>query len=304
MKALVTGGAGFLGSHLVRRLSSEGATVTVLDDFSSASPSASDLPAEVVRGSVVEPPPLPGPFDLIAHLASPASPPRYLRDPVGTLRTGAEGTRQILDLAATWGSHVLYTSTSEVYGDPEVHPQPESYPGAVEVSSERACYDEGKRYAEALIHAYRRTGALAAPSIVRLFNTYGPGMDPDDGRVVTSFLTSALAGRPLTVFGDGSQTRSFCFVEDLIDGLMAVIELRIEGPLNLGNDEEITMLELADAVEELLGATGREYHPLPDADPKRRRPDLTLARRLFGWNPRTPLSEGLAATADYLRSLP
>ncbi len=303
MKVLVTGGAGFLGSHLTSRLLSEGADVTVLDDFSSPSPLAEGLTARIIEGSVVDPPDLDGPYDLVAHLASPASPPRYLLDPVGTLRTGAEGTRQILDRVQTWGSHLLYTSTSEVYGDPEVHPQPETYRGAVDTGSERACYDESKRYAESLIHAYRRSGRIRAASIVRLFNTYGPGMDPRDGRVVTAFLTCALAGEPLPIFGDGTQTRSFCYVDDLLDGLLEVIERRVSGPINLGSDAEITMLELAEAVEALLGDNGRTFHPLPDADPKRRRPDLTLAREQFGWSPSTPLAVGLATTADYLRSV-
>lgn len=302
-RALVTGGAGFLGCHLVRRLAREGWEVTVLDDYSSPSPLAGDLPAKSVVGSVVAPPLLDGPFELICHLASPASPPRYLLDPVGTLRTGGEGMLHVLDMAAEWGSHVLFTSTSEVYGDPQVHPQPESYPGAVDVQGPRACYDEGKRYAEALVYAYRRAGLHSRTSVVRLFNTYGPGMHPDDGRVVTAFLGAALAGEPLPIFGDGSQTRSFCYVDDVIDGLMGILAGEFPGPLNIGSDVEVSMLELAEVVERLVGPTGRQFLALPDGDPKVRRPDLSAIRDLTGWKATTDLAAGLTNTIAYLREL-
>ena len=302
-RALVTGGAGFLGCHLVKRLASEGWAVTVLDDYTSPSPLADHLPATIVVGSVVSPPSLDGPFDLICHLASPASPPRYLRDPVGTLRTGGEGMRQVLDMAADWGAHVLFTSTSEIYGDPEVHPQPESYVGAVDVQGPRACYDEGKRYAEAMVYAYRRAGLHHRSSVVRLFNTYGPGMHPDDGRVVTAFLGAALADQPLPIFGDGSQTRSFCYVDDVIDGLMGVLAGEFPGPLNIGNDVEVSMLELADVVEHLIGSTGRQFLVLPDGDPKVRRPELSAIRELTGWKATTDLATGLSNTIAYLREL-
>lgn len=300
-RALVTGGAGFLGCHLVRRLDAAGWEVTVLDDFSSPSPARTRLPATVVEGSVVSPPPLGQPFQLICHLASPASPPRYLLDPIGTLRTAAEGTRQMLDLAAESGAHLLFTSTSEVYGDPEVHPQDENYPGSVDVRGPRACYDEGKRYAEALIYAYRRSGRHTRSSVVRLFNTYGPGMNPEDGRVVTSFISAALAGSPLPIFGDGSQTRSFCYVDDVVDGLMMVVDRTLPGPLNLGNDAEISMLELADALELLVGRSGRTFLALPEGDPKVRRPDLRAMHDATGWRATTDLATGLKRTVEYLR---
>ena len=300
-RALVTGGAGFLGCHLVRRLNADGWDVTVLDDYSSPSPAAGGLPATIVEGSVMSPPLFGGPFQLICHLASPASPPRYLLDPVGTLRTAAEGTRQMLDLAAESGAHFLFTSTSEIYGDPEVHPQVESYPGSVDVAGPRACYDEGKRYAEALIYAYRRSGRHRRSSVVRLFNTYGPGMNPEDGRVVTAFISAALAGNPLPIFGDGSQTRSFCYVDDVVDGLMMVVDRQLPGPLNLGNDAEISMLELADALQRLLGQSGRTFLALPDGDPKVRKPDLRAIHEATGWRATTDLPTGLERTVEYLR---
>ncbi len=302
-RALVTGGAGFVGCHLVRRLVADGWKVTVLDDFSSPSPAANDLPARVIRGSVVDPPDLDGPFELICHLASPASPPRYLLDPIGTLRTGAEGMRQMLDRAADWNAHLIFTSTSEVYGDPEVHPQPESYAGSVDVQGPRACYDEAKRYAEALLYAYRRAGRHESSSVVRLFNTYGPGMHPDDGRVVTAFIGAALAGGPLPVFGDGSQTRSFCYIDDVVEGLMLIIDKQLPGPLNLGNDTEVSMLDLANMVDELVGAGGRQFLALPEGDPKVRRPDLTAIRQATGWRATTNLATGLTNTIAYMREL-
>lgn len=301
-RVLVTGGAGFLGCHLVKRLTDEGWSVTVLDNWSSPSPFAESLSAEVIRGSVVDAPRPEGTFDLICHLASPASPPRYLLDPVGTLRTGSEGTKRMLDWAISWDARLLFTSTSEVYGDPLVHPQSESYVGAVDVAGPRACYDEAKRFAEAMIYAYRRAGLFDKASVVRLFNTYGPGMAIDDGRVVTSFIGAALRGDPLPIFGDGSQTRSFCFVDDMIDGLMSVIESDVTGPVNLGNDREVSMLDFAGVVADLLGDTGREFRPLPDGDPKVRRPDLTLIRQATGWEARTELRTGLEQTISYLRA--
>lgn len=302
-RALVTGGAGFLGRNLSARLIAEGYEVVVLDDMSSPSPLGSHEDATLVEGSVVEPPPLPGPFDRIYHLASPASPPRYLLDPVGTLRTGAEGTRQMLDLAEREGSRFLLASTSEVYGDPTQHPQSEDYPGSVQVTSTRACYDEAKRYAEAVTYAYHRQGRVPEIRVVRIFNTYGPGMAPDDGRVVSNFITQALQGRPLSLHGDGSQTRSFCYVDDLIDGIWLLSNSDVTVPVNIGSAEEMSMKDLADRVVEALGDTGIEHHPLPESDPVRRRPDLTRARELLGWEPGVSLEMGLPPTMQYFKSV-
>ncbi len=302
-RALVTGGAGFLGRNLSARLIAEGYEVVVLDDMSSPSPLGAHEDATVVEGSVVEPPPLPGPFDRIYHLASPASPPRYLLDPIGTLRTGAEGTRQMLDLAEREGSRFLLASTSEVYGDPTQHPQSEDYPGSVQVTSTRACYDEAKRYAEAVTYAYHRQGRVPEIRVVRIFNTYGPGMAPDDGRVVSNFITQALQGRPLSLHGDGSQSRSFCYVDDLIDGIWLLSNSDVTVPVNIGSAEEMSMKDLADRVVEALGDTGIEHHPLPESDPVRRRPDLTRARELLGWEPGVSLEMGLPPTMEYFKSV-
>lgn len=303
MRALVTGGAGFIGRALVTRLLAGGDQVTVLDNQSSPSPLGVPEGAELVVGSVVDPPPIPGRFDRIFHLASPASPPRYLLDPIGTLRTGAEGTRAMLERAAADGATLLFSSTSEVYGDPSVHPQSEDYPGWVQVRSPRACYDEAKRYAEALCYAFWRQGLLADLKVVRIFNTYGPGMHPYDGRVVSSFIVQALRGRPLTIQGDGSQTRSFCYVDDLVEGLLAMATADTTGPINLGNPEEITMNQLADRVAQLVGDSGRQFTPLPEGDPRQRQPDITTARRLLNWEPRIPLVEGLPKTVEYFRGV-
>ena len=303
MKVLVTGGAGFLGRNLVGRLVEQDDQVVVLDDLSSPSPLP--LPAQVIliEGSVIDPPDLGGPYDRIYHLASPASPPRYLLDPINTLRTGGEGTRQMLELAQMWGARLLFTSTSEIYGDPEVHPQPESYPGSVAVDSSRACYDEAKRYSEALVYAYQRSGRHADSRVARIFNTYGPGMDPADGRVVPNFLVQALRGDPLTIFGTGDQTRSFCFVDDLIEGLMLLADSDVVIPVNIGNPEEFTINELADEVVRIVGDSGRRNAELSEADPKRRRPDIERARTALGWQPRVTLHEGLKVTADYFGTL-
>lgn len=302
-RALVTGGAGFLGRNLSQLLLDAGTEVVVLDDLSSPSPLGPAAGTTMVEGSVVDPPPLPGPFDVVYHLASPASPPRYLTMPVHTLRTGAEGTRRMLDLAEADGARFLLASTSEVYGDPEEHPQTEDYPGSVRVTSTRACYDEAKRYAEAIAYAYHRTGRVGDIRVARIFNTYGPGLDPHDGRVVTNFLTQALAGEPLTIYGDGKQTRSFCYVDDLVAGLAALAASDADGPVNLGNPHEVTMNDLADLVTDLVGDTGRVYEPLPESDPARRRPDITRARELLGWVPQVPLEEGLEQTRRYLAGI-
>jgi nucleoside-diphosphate-sugar epimerase len=300
---LVTGGAGFIGHNLTKRLLADGHEVSILDNLSSPSPLPPPPEATFYQGSVVEPPPLEGSFDVIYHLASPASPPRYLADPVGTLRTGAEGTRQMLRRAAADNAVFLLASTSEVYGDPKVHPQPESYFGNVDVTSPRACYDEAKRYAEALTYAAHRIGDVPEVRVARIFNTYGPAMAPDDGRVVTNLLTQALNDEPLTIYGDGSQTRAFGYVDDLIEGLVRLADSKLTEPVNLGNPEEMTVAELADVVAGLLGDTGRLYKDLPVSDPVQRQPDISRARSELGWEPVVPLDEGLPRTIAYLREL-
>lgn len=302
-RALVTGGAGFIGHNLSKRLLVDGFDVVVLDNFSSPSPLPVPRDVHLIEGSVVDPPSLPGRFDHIYHLASVASPPRYLQDPIGTLRSNAEGTRHMLDRAAVDGSVFLYASTSEIYGDPLVHPQAESYFGNVDITSPRSCYDEGKRYGETLTHVYRRTGTVPETRVARIFNTYGPAMAPDDGRIVTNFLTQAMAGDPLTIYGDGSQTRSFCYIDDLIDGLLLLAESTVAEPVNLGNAREMTVDDFAELVAELAGITGREYRELPQSDPIRRRPDITRAKTQLGWEPTVSLETGLRATIDYLASL-
>ena len=302
-RALVAGGAGFLGRGVSLRLLERGFDVVVLDDLSSPSPLGPPSDAEFVEGSVIAPPEIAGRFDFIFNLASPASPPRFLLDPVGTLRAGAEGTRNMLERAARDGSVFLLASTSEIYGDPLVHPQPEDYNGNVDTTSSRACYDEAKRYAEALTYAYRRIGAVPEIRVARIFNTYGPGMAPDDGRVVTNFLMQAMDGEPLTISGDGSQTRSFCYVDDLVDGLIRLAESDVTVPVNLGNPTEMTISAFADVVAALVGDTGRAYRDLPDGDPALREPDITRARQLLGWEPEVPLENGLKRTISYLETI-
>ena len=302
-RALVTGGAGFVGRTLVSRLLDEGFEVLVLDNLSSPSPLGPPEGATFIEGDVVEPPELPGPIDRIYHLASPASPPRYLLDPIGTLRTGAEGTRRMLDLAGSHGARFLFASTSEVYGDPTEHPQREEYTGSVQVTSTRACYDEAKRYAEAITYAYHRQGIVPEIRVARIFNTYGPAMAPDDGRVVSNFVNQALAGQRLTIYGDGSQTRSFCYVDDLVEGIWRLSNSDVIDPVNIGNPEEMSMSQLATIIAAEIGDTGIDYFPLPESDPARRRPDITRARTLLGWEPVMGLAEGLPRTIDYFRSL-
>ena len=302
-RALVTGGAGFVGRTLASRLLDEGFEVLVLDNLSSPSPLGPPEAATFIEGDVVEPPDLPGPIDRIYHLASPASPPRYLLDPIGTLRTGAEGTRRMLDLAGSHGARFLFASTSEVYGDPTEHPQREEYTGSVQVTSTRACYDEAKRYAEAITYAYHRQGIVPEIRVARIFNTYGPAMAPDDGRVVSNFVNQALAGERLTIYGDGSQTRSFCYVDDLVEGIWRLSNSDVIDPVNIGNPEEMSMSQLATIIAAEIGDTGIDYFPLPESDPARRRPDITRARTLLGWEPVMGLAEGLPTTIDYFRSL-
>ncbi|MBA8794247.1 UDP-glucuronate decarboxylase [Friedmanniella endophytica] len=305
-RSLVTGGGGFIGAHLVRALLARGERVTVLDDFSTGDrANLGDLRhhprLSVVEGDVCDVR-IPA-ADRIYHLACPASPVWYQRDPIRTLRTCTVGTLAVLESARSTGATVLLSSTSEVYGDPAVHPQPEDYWGHVNPVGPRACYDEGKRAAEALCFSYHRQHGTAI-KVARIFNTYGPGMRADDGRVISNFVVRALAGRALELAGDGSQTRSFCYVDDLVDGLIRLMDSpdEVTGPVNLGNPEEYTIAQLADRVLDLVGGPSRIVHvPLPTDDPARRRPDISTARRVLGWVPHTALDDGLPRTVDHFR---
>lgn len=305
-RALVTGGAGFIGSHLCERLLDDGYDVLCVDNYySSTKDNIAHLLAnprfEVLRHDVTFP--LYVEVDEIYHLACPASPIHYQRDPVQTTKTAVHGSINMLGLAKRTGAKILLTSTSEIYGDPLVHPQPEEYWGNVNPIGPRACYDEGKRAAETLFFDYRRQHDLKI-KVVRLFNTYGPRMHPHDGRVVSNFIVSALEKKPLTVYGDGSQTRSFCYVSDLIEGLIAMMHSpdEVTGPINLGNPGEFTIGELADRVlQEIPSPAGVEYLPLPQDDPVRRQPDITRAKATLGWEPTIPLSDGLKTTIAYFR---
>ncbi|HZU79691.1 MAG TPA: UDP-glucuronic acid decarboxylase family protein [Acidimicrobiales bacterium] len=302
---VVTGGAGFIGSHLCEALLERGDEVVCVDDFSTGhKENVADLlgdprfelsEQDVAEGLVVE-----GPVRAVLHLACPASPPHYLARPLDTLQVCSEGTRHALELAHDRGARFLLASTSEVYGDPEEHPQREEYWGHVNPVGPRSVYDEGKRYAEALSVAWAQARGVDV-AVIRIFNTYGPRLRPDDGRVVSNFLVQALSGLPLTVYGDGSQTRSLCYVDDLVDGILRMIDGGERGPVNLGNPDEYTVLQLAQAVLELTGSSSPiEHRPLPTDDPTRRRPDITRAREQLGWSPSTPLADGLRRTAAYL----
>ena len=307
-RALVTGGAGFIGSHLCDRLLSDGYNVLCVDNYYSSTKDnithLLDHPQfELLRHDITFP--LYVEVDEIFHLACPASPIHYQRDPVQTTKTAVHGSINMLGLAKRTGARILFTSTSEVYGDPLVHPQSEEYWGNVNPIGPRACYDEGKRAAETLFFDYQRQHDVDI-KVVRLFNTYGPRMHPHDGRVVSNFIVSALQNQPLPVYGDGSQTRSFCYVDDLIEGLLAMMGSGgwVTGPINLGNPGEFTIAELADRVLAATGSTaGVEYRPLPQDDPIRRQPDITKARETLGWSPTIALDDGLAKTIDYFRSL-
>jgi UDP-glucuronate decarboxylase len=307
-RVLVTGGAGFIGSHLCERLLSDGYEVLAVDNYySSTKDNIAHLLEhprfEIIRHDVTFP--LYVEVDEIYHLACPASPIHYQRDPVQTTKTAVHGSINMLGLAKRTGARILLTSTSEVYGDPLVHPQSEDYWGNVNPIGPRACYDEGKRSAETLFFDYHRQHRLDI-KVVRLFNTYGPRMHPRDGRVVSNFVVSALTGRPLTVYGRGEQTRSFCYIDDLINGLVAMMNSSSDviGPINLGNPGEFTIAELADKVITMTGTTaGIENLPLPPDDPIRRQPDITRAREHLGWQPTIALDEGLERTIEYFRGV-
>lgn len=301
-KILITGGAGFVGSHLCGSLLQLGHEVVSLDNFHTGraenlAPLMDDPRFRSVEGDVADP--FGFDVDEIYNLASPASPVSYQESPIRTLRTGLLGAMNALDLAVRTGARVLQASTSEVYGDPLVHPQVETYFGNANSFGERACYDEGKRAAEALFFAYRAERGVDI-RIARIFNTYGPGMQPDDGRVVSNFIVQALQNRPITVYGDGSQTRSFCYVSDLVDGLIGLMESDVDLPVNLGNPGEFSVLELARTVIAMTGSrSGIEHLPLPADDPRVRRPDISRARARLGWEPRVALGEGLRPTIGY-----
>ncbi|MBS2034765.1 SDR family oxidoreductase [bacterium] len=302
LRTLVTGGAGFLGSNLTLKLLSEGRQVTVLDDLCTGF--ASNIPEGVrfIQADVCEP--LVGEYDEIYHLACAASPDKYQAEPLQTLRTNFIGTSNVLELARRCGASVLFTSTSEVYGDPRVCPQVESYWGNVNSFGPRSCYDEGKRVSESLCYTYSERYQVRI-RIARIFNTYGPRMAPDDGRVVSNFVVQALQGKSLTVYGDGSQTRSLCYVDDLIRGLVCLMHAQganLEAPVNLGNPHEMSVKEIAEKVLELSASRSQiAYRPLPQDDPTRRCPDIQRARGWLGWEPEVSVEKGLAATIDYFR---
>jgi dTDP-glucose 4,6-dehydratase len=306
-RVVVLGAAGFLGSHLVDRLIARGDLVVGVDDLSSGSHRnidhlAQDPRFEFVESDISEDIAVNGEVDAVLNFASLASPPRYFARQLHTLRTGSQGTDNALRLATERGARFVMASTSEVYGDPEVHPQVETYRGSVNPIGPRSCYDEAKRYAEALCMAYKHEFKTDI-GIVRIFNTYGPRLDKDDGRVVSNFICQALRGEPLTIYGDGSQTRSFCFVEDEVDGIIRLLDSTETGPINIGNPGEFTMIELANLVLELTGSTSSlEFHPLPTDDPLQRCPDISKARQLLNWKPKIDLKTGLTRTIEWFQA--
>jgi UDP-glucuronate decarboxylase len=304
-RILVTGGAGFIGSHVCDRLVKDGHEVTALDNLFTGSRKNIEhlIDAEKIRfleQDVQQP--LSGEFDFIFNLACPASPPQYQHDPVATIRTNVMGMINCLDLARRCGARVLQASTSEVYGDPLVHPQDESYWGNVDPLSRRACYDEGKRCAETLCFDYHREYGVDI-RVIRIFNTYGPRMAKDDGRVVSNFVLQALRGEPITIYGDGSYTRSFQYVDDLVEGMMKMMFVEgFTGPVNIGNPSEFTIKELAELVLELTGSSSQlSYLPAVANDPKQRKPVIALAKEKLDWEPKIPLREGLEKTIEYFR---
>jgi dTDP-glucose 4,6-dehydratase len=305
-RTVVTGGAGFVGGHLCRALRGEGHDVVAVDDLSTGSrDQVADLLGEpgfrLVEHDVVDGIPVDGPVDAVLHLASPASVPQYLARPVETLRVGSEGTRNALELARAHRARFLLASTSEIYGDPLEHPQRESYWGHVNPVGPRAVYDEAKRYAEALTMAFHRTHGVDT-KIVRIFNCFGPGLAPGDGRVVSNFLAQAMAGEPLTVYGTGQQTRSFCYVADEVRGILALLGSDWVGPMNIGNPEEHTIVELAELVLDITGSRSElRFVDLPVDDPTRRCPDISQARDVLGWSPQVPLRTGVELTYESYR---
>src|SRR5437667_295723 len=308
MRILVTGAGGFLGSHLCDRLLAAGHTVVGMDNFLTGTPANlahhdTNARFKLLRHDVSMIIDVPGPLDGVLHFASPASPIDYLEHPIPTLKVGALGTHNSLGLAKEKGARFLLASTSEVYGDPLVHPQPESYWGNVNPVGPRGVYDEAKRFAEALTMAYHRSHELDT-RIARIFNTYGPRMRPHDGRVVSNFIVQALKAEPLTVYGDGSQTRSFCYVDDLIEGIVRLFERGAPEPTNIGNPDEFTVRQLAELVLKLTGSGSPiTVEPLPTDDPKVRQPDIQRARETLGWEPKVSLEEGLRRTIEYFRGL-
>ncbi|HEY4100305.1 MAG TPA: UDP-glucuronic acid decarboxylase family protein [Gemmatimonadales bacterium] len=308
MRVVITGGAGFVASHLTDRFLADGHQVLGLDNFltgraENVAHLAGNPDYDFRECDVTEPFTVAGKVDGVLHMASPASPPDYQQFPLETLAVGSEGTRRALELAKASGARFLLASTSEVYGDPNVHPQPETYWGHVNSIGERSMYDEAKRFAEAMTMAYHRSIGVDT-RIVRIFNTYGPRMRPHDGRVVSNFVVQAIEGKPLTVYGDGKQTRSFCYVSDLVEGIYRLFKSDRVEPTNIGNPGEFTMLELASLVLELTGAKSSLVHrDLPADDPKQRKPDITNAKAVLGWEPKVPLREGLGKTISYFREV-
>jgi dTDP-glucose 4,6-dehydratase len=309
LRILIAGAAGFIGSHMCERLLAEGHEVVAVDNFlTGREENVAHLHSRphfrLIRHDITRPLPIDGKLDAVINMASPASPKDYLEHPIETLDVGSAGTRNLLELARAHSAVSLLTSTSECYGDPLVHPQTESYWGNVNPVGPRSCYDESKRFAEALTMAFHRTYRMRT-SIARIFNTYGPRMKLDDGRVVPAFIGQALRGAPLTIFGDGSQTRSFCYVSDMVDGLYRLMLSGEAYPVNLGNPVEMTIREFAEKICRLTGsASGIVARPLPEDDPKQRQPDISKARRLLGWEPRVTLDEGLRLTIEHFRNRP
>jgi dTDP-glucose 4,6-dehydratase len=307
MRTVITGGAGFIGSHLCERFLERGHKVVCVDNLITGTLAniehlRSSLQFSFLHHDISHPLPIDGPVDNVLHFASPASPVDYLRHPIPTLKVGSLGTHNTLGLAKLKRARYLIASTSEVYGDPEVHPQREDYWGHVNCVGVRGCYDEAKRFAEAMVMAYHRYHGVDT-RIVRIFNTFGPKMRLDDGRVLPNFVGQALRGEPLTVYGDGSQTRSFCHVDDLVDGIEKLLGVDFHEPVNLGNPDEVTILEFAQEILALSGSASTiVFKPLPQDDPKVRRPDIERARRLLGWEPRISRQDGLRRTLEYFRA--
>jgi UDP-glucuronate decarboxylase len=306
MRVLVTGGAGFIGAHLCERLLNSGDKVICLDNYRTGSRKnvkhlKSNSNFEIIKKDLLDP--LDFKVDRIFNMACTASPPRYQKDPIGTIKINTTAMIGLLELARKKKARILQASTSEVYGDPLVHPQSEDYWGNVNPIGPRSCYDEGKRIAESLMFAYRTQYGVDI-RIARIFNTYGPKMGTDDGRVVSNFVVQALRGDDITVYGDGSQTRSFCYISDMVEGLCSLMDAEMTGPVNLGNPAEITVLDLAKKIKKMTGSSSViRFRPLPRDDPARRRPDIALAKRKLGWKPKVDLDAGLRKTIDYFRSV-